>query len=225
MDILNQANTQTIVMVSHVVPYPPMAGNEYYICQITKWLESLGYRVILVICPLPGDVVSKERIIKLSGKMTNFFICRRDGSVTYRVANQQGTLALQNELTSDLEPLLNRFLSKLGFTRWQYLRKTELMFCPLVLVTLMKWLASQVDPLVIITNYVWMTRYFSEIGKRPLKMIFTHDVFSTKKKKVLSYGIEDGLALSDQEERKYLLRGDVIVAIHPEEAKALRNLA
>src|SRR5262249_39823011 len=53
------------------------------------------------------------------------------------------------------------------------------------------------------------------------KMIDTIDVFSTKSKKVVQYGIDDSLALTANEERARLIRADLVIAIQSAEREEL----
>ena len=49
-----------ILMVTHVIPYPPAAGNEIRIYNLLSWFHKRGYFVSLVLKPL-GDVeISNE---------------------------------------------------------------------------------------------------------------------------------------------------------------------
>jgi glycosyltransferase involved in cell wall biosynthesis len=44
---------RTLVMVTHVVPYPPAAGNAHRIFKLLGWLRDSGYHVILVLRAAP----------------------------------------------------------------------------------------------------------------------------------------------------------------------------
>src|SRR5450631_16299 len=41
--------TPTILIVSHVVPFPPAAGNEIRILKMIQWLRRQGYRVVYLL--------------------------------------------------------------------------------------------------------------------------------------------------------------------------------
>ena len=57
-----------------------------------------------------------------------------------------------------------------------------------------------------------------------IKVVDTHDVFSTKHDKIVQFGIEDSLALSADEEASLLAPADLIIAIQSEEAAELGKL-
>jgi protein-tyrosine-phosphatase len=70
-----------------------------------------------------------------------------------------------------------------------------------------------------------MTRAFPLLRPDALKVVDTHDVFSTKGDKVIQFGNENRLALTPEEEAELLDRADLIIAIQPDEAEELRQLA
>ena len=72
-------------------------------------------------------------------------------------------------------------------------------------------------------RYVWMTRVLPLIGEQAVKVLDTHDVFSTKGDKVLSFGIDD-LSLSRDEEAKKLALADIVIAIQQDEHHLLQKL-
>src|SRR5205085_3559022 len=43
-----------MICVSHVLPYPARAGNQYRIFRLLRWLSKHGWNVTLIVCPLPG---------------------------------------------------------------------------------------------------------------------------------------------------------------------------
>src|SRR5262249_2114295 len=72
---------------------------------------------------------------------------------------------------------------------------------------------------------IWMTRALPLMsGKgRALKVVDTHDVFSTREKKVVHFGV-DGWHVSPKEEARRLRRADLILAIQDEEREELQKL-
>jgi glycosyltransferase involved in cell wall biosynthesis len=70
-----------------------------------------------------------------------------------------------------------------------------------------------------------MTRAFPLVRPGVLKVVDTIDVFSTKSNKVEKFGIEDGCAITPEEEAKLLDQANLVIAIQPEEASELRRLA
>jgi hypothetical protein len=98
-------------------------------------------------------------------------------------------------------------------------------FCPDVLVELLLHLEQHFDPEVLLAEYVFMTRPFPLFRPKLRKVIDTIDVFSNKRRKVEHYGIEDPLTLADSEEAALLNRADLLIAIQPDEAADLRQLA
>lgn len=73
---------------------------------------------------------------------------------------------------------------------------------------------------IIITNYVFMTKFLEKIPKEILKIIDTHDILSGRLEMYLKNGIEPGFFYTNQEEeKKGLNRADIVFAIQDIEAK------
>jgi hypothetical protein len=68
-----------------------------------------------------------------------------------------------------------------------------------------------------------MTRFLQHLSHKPLSFVDTHDIFSHKTTQVRNYGIADVIVTSKEEERM-LRRADAVVAIHNDDARALRSL-
>jgi glycosyltransferase involved in cell wall biosynthesis len=97
-------------------------------------------------------------------------------------------------------------------------------FAPARLVALVSRLTRKYRPEAVIVEYIFSAPVFAAVPAGTLKIIDTIDVFSRKKDQVLSYGIADPLACSEQEERRTLLQADVVVAIQSREAGLLKDL-
>jgi len=52
----------TILVASHVIPYPPAHGIYLRILKLLKWLHGEGYRVILV---MPADSIDANALAEL----------------------------------------------------------------------------------------------------------------------------------------------------------------
>jgi 2-polyprenyl-3-methyl-5-hydroxy-6-metoxy-1,4-benzoquinol methylase len=210
--------------VSHVLPFPPRAGNEYRIHRLVKWLQSIGHEVHLVVSPLPGENLDRAAIVRAAGQYPNLIICERNGLVSFQsqrpeVHEMLSALSGQRPRSFErknvaLEPGLTTRIAEL-----------EQIFCPDHLGDLLRRLANARPPDMAISNYVFMSRFLPMLSSRTFRVIDTIDVFSTKKSKVVRYGVEDSLDISDDEEAALLKRADLIIAIQPNEAVELTELA
>ena len=99
----------------------------------------------------------------------------------------------------------------------------ERMFCHDAVVSTVQYVEAAYRPCVLLVEYVWMTRILSRCGAGTMSVVDTIDVFSTKADKVLRFGVADTL-LTDAEERAYLLRADLVLAIHEAERTSLAHL-
>ena len=211
-----------MICVSHVIPYPPRAGNEYRIHRLLSWLAEQGWDVLLVICPLGHESVSEHQLAEAAAIYQNFIVCSRDGSLFYRLHDGD---ALLKGLSGRQA---RSFASLLGETDADENRELENLlrsFCPDLLAELLLHLAIAYDPQVVLAEYVFMTRPFALLRPGLFKIIDTIDVFSTTRTNVLNYGIQEGLSLEPEAEANLINRADLIIAIQAAEADTLRRLA
>jgi glycosyltransferase involved in cell wall biosynthesis len=100
----------------------------------------------------------------------------------------------------------------------------ERTFCPDHLISVLARIDGRFRPDVVVCNYGFTSRFLPFLRDAALKVIDTHDVFSTKKEKVVQFGIADELAVTGPEEAGLLSRGDLLIAIQPEEQEELEAI-
>ena len=218
---LGEATVRTI-LVSHVLPYPPRAGNEYRIHRLVHWLESTGHEVHQVICPPPGEPLDPEAVGHAALEFANLTVVQRDGVVLHKSSTSE--VATMLESLSGKRPRTFPEARGLAPGRTERVVAMEATFCPDHLMDVVLRLEACLHPRVVIASYVFMSRVLPLLDAGILKVIDTHDVFSTKASKVLEFGVKDELALSDREEALLLARADLAIAIQPDEAQELRML-
>jgi glycosyltransferase involved in cell wall biosynthesis len=202
--------SRTIVMVTHVVPYPPSAGNEMRIYKLLQWLKSKGYHVHLVIRQLDAMAVPEASLKALR-----------------EVTEETLDLTLATHGTKMRMQLLLRVVRRLRAYARIPAPRTERMedaFCPPSFLKEVRRVCRRVKPDAFIAQYIFMTRCFSLLPHNTLKVIDCIDVFSRKKDKVLAYGIDDSLAMDPGEEAPLLHRGELVIAIQDEEREAIRKM-
>lgn len=216
------AASHRVICVSHVLPFPPRAGNEYRIHRMLSWMMSEGFDVVLLVCPLEGERVSPSQFEVAARHYPRLVLLQRDGGMHANFAEAQLWLT----------PVLPRFPRDFS----QLVRQSSPQpspqveaicraFCPDVLVEVVMALQEGFGAQAYLAEYVFMTRTFGLLPEGVLKLVDTHDVFSTKQAKVAKYGIEDGLALSAPDEAALLACADVVIGIQPVESRELVALA
>jgi hypothetical protein len=216
-----------VVVVAHVMPYPPRAGNEIRIDRLIRWLEARGHQVIYVTCPHPGEERSDEELDSAAQHITNLVYCERDGRVVTAVQPHLEHLvegldglgvwplspAEQERCTHDVP-----FSDEAG--------QAEVTYCPDALIRVLLHIDGRLpEQAAFVANYVVNTRFLPLLREGRLKLIDTHDVFSAKAEKLARFGIREESLIDADEERALLRRADVVIAIQPEEALVLRALA
>ena len=212
----------TVLCLSHVMPCPPRAGNEYRIYRMLRWLRDQGYRVVPVIAPLPGERIDTDALHLLAAEFSNAVLCDRDGRLEYVLHDVPDVLAsLRGEFTRPVAALLDEGSVRNAHER--QLLQMDRTFCHDALITAALRLHQVLHPCILLTEYIWMSRILPLVTGDGLKVIDTHDVYSTKREKVLQFGV-DHLHVEAHEEAKRLRSADLILAIQEEERKELQKI-
>ena len=227
-DRFAQAGRRRLICMTHVLPYPSRAGNEYRIHHMLTWLAAKGWDVLLLVYPLPDEPMTSVQVAQAAAataaQYPNIIICEPDGTLLYRL--RDGGAMLQGLLgrhPRNFAPLLGE--GNDGTPVAANVPSIMRTICPDVLIELLLHLDAELQPEVLLAEYVFMTRPFALLRPGVLKVIDTIDLFSTKQTKVGEYGIDDGFGLTPQMESGLLNRADVLIAIQAAEAEGLRKLA
>lgn len=184
-----------VLLFTHVVPYPPGAGNEQRIDRLLRWLQSARYEVVLLLTEArltpEQDAVLRARVYRLH--------------VLPEGLPQRAMRRLANLSMRDAHPA----------ERWM---------CPRRVQRAVARLAAVYRPAVVIAEYPFMSRALVGLPPQVLRVIDCHDMFSQRHDKVVSRGVRDPLACTPAQEAQMLRRADVILAIQDEERAALAAL-
>ena len=224
-DRLAHHDDPIVIVVTHELPYPPRAGNQYRIHRYIRWLESRGYQILTFYSPLPGVDVSERDISLASAEVENLIVSERSGRLRASLPVHLEPIfrALDGKAVLPVAPQ-ERFEGETG-DRFRERVSLESAYCPDSLVQLLVHVDGELPPgRFLITNYVWLTRFLSLLRPETRSLIDTHDRFSSKAEKVAAQGIPGELDLTEEQERQLLLRGDVVMAIQYEEAAAFRRI-
>jgi glycosyltransferase involved in cell wall biosynthesis len=199
-----------VLMVTHVLPYPPAAGNEIRIYKMLKWFRHKGYGVTLVLKPLGDTEVTNECILGLRDVVDNLHVFdNRVMPVRPDVASARAPRPVDTDID---DPLL---------------RQIQDGFCPAWFVEEVAAIAASLQPDVVIAQYVFTSRILTlQECAQSLRVIDAHDLFCRKQATVEQYGIKNyGLSLTDEQERRLLMRSDVVLAIQRVEQMEIAKLA
>lgn len=202
--------------LTHVVPYPPRAGNTTRIHRLLRWLAAEGWDVLLVVCPFDDpDPGEREQ---LAAAYPNVVVAQRDATVWHRAGDGVDLLEpLRGRAGDGVDALLGG-----GQSRGATLART---FCPDPFARIVWHLDRVWRPDVVLAEYAFMARAFPLVRPGVRKVVDTIDVFSTKADKVERHGIADQYSISAAEEAELLRHADVVVGIQPDETALLCALA
>ena len=211
-----------VVCLTHVCPWPPHAGNAYRIYRLLSWLQRDGFRIVPIIAPLAGEEPSHQSIDTVAELFSNVVVVTRDGTIRYSLVDVPDVLgSLDGERTPGYAALLGEEVPMSG--RDRELLVIDRMYCHDAAMAAVLKIHSALERYVLLTEYVWMTRALPLIDRGIIKIIDTIDVFSTKRDKVLRWGIQD-LWLEPGEETRRLAHADLVIAIQEEEREILERL-
>jgi glycosyltransferase involved in cell wall biosynthesis len=217
-----------LFVVTHIFPYPPSHGTELRIFKLLKALQSEGYRVVLVLCEEPS---LKEHLNELLKFVDAVYWVRP----AWRTRLGRRFPRLRRLVWVNIKPLIELVWIPRDIPKSANLyemvpstvgdeRKKKGVITPQVAVLVSK-LACKYKPIAVIAEYIFLTDCFALLEPDILKIVDTIDVFSLREEQVAVYGIEDDPWTSTpEEERAYLLRADLIIAIHEREARVLQDL-
>lgn len=215
-----------ILFVSHVVPFPPSAGNEVRIYKMIQWLRSQGFRIALLLNHPKLDRKRTEALRLLVDSLYFVEDCDNGNSKTASEL-QEGKIwkaSLFGGISTKGRRLYSGLFAKNALTDEQKSESAKKALCPEKLVKATRFLCLRDNPFAVIAEYVFATPCFDMMPEGITKIVDTHDMFSRKGKQVISYGIDDLLSCTPKEERGYLLKSDIVIAIQPQEAEMFREL-
>jgi hypothetical protein len=212
-----------LICVTHVLPHPPRAGNEYRIARMLAWLARQDWEVLLVVCPLADEDMSDDDVAQAAAMFSNLIVSRRDGTLLHHLSCDGALLQkLDGRRPRDFTAMLDQ--DPHGDGRSRRTRDILRMYSPDRLVELLLHLERRFDPDVLLAEYVFTTRSFPLLRPSVRKVIDTIDVFSNKQDKVERFGIDDFWTMTKREEALLLGRADLLIAIQADEAADLRAL-
>jgi hypothetical protein len=205
---------RTILIVSHVSPWPVRAGNEYRLQRLLQHWKQQGYRIVLVLAPIPSEPLAPGAFDRIAEEYGNVVLCYPDGEVRYDLRDCPDVVSQLGGKTLMPTPVEG------GGTSFG---DTDRAFCHDVVFTVATRLTQVLGSVAVVAEYIFMTRFLPFAGSHVLKVVDTIDVFSQKGTNVIAYGVDDAETPANEEARR-LERADVVIGIHPADAQALAKL-
>lgn len=211
-----------ILLISHVVPVPPSAGNEIRILKMMRWLRSQGHRVVLL---LNHPALTAERAAQLEALAERVHFVDDDLGASPPALARRPADRLRRWLAAWLpDSALYRALFGMGKPQRTSSDSVKRGLAPDRLIQATRHLCERYAPDAVLAEYVFAAPCLDVVPPGALRIIDTHDMFSRKKEQVLAWGIDDPLPCTPREERRYLLACDLAIAIQPNEARLFREL-
>ncbi len=187
-----------VLVITHNVPVPVNSGDTLRLKNLLQFFKEEDYEVIVVYF---ADL-DHEKVIESTKRLLDYsYFCL------------------------DYKNLITKFNRYYKMVLSQIKRNAiKVSFMDLQMRLAVKKVVAEHKPDVAVAEYIFMAPYLKYTGKKTLKIIDTIDVFSRKNDEECSHGMKFPLACSKSEERRYLLHGDIIMGIQPDETKILKEL-
>ena len=212
----------TVLMVSHVGPWRPRAGNAYRVRRMLERYRANGYRTVLVVAPLPGEEMSRAEMEGTGSMVGNVIQIHRDGRIECDLRDVPHLVdSLHGTRTPSYAELLGEQVGTT--TRERELLRIERTFCHDAVIAAVIHLHRVLGPHVLQVEYIWMTRLLPLVRGHVLKVVDTIDVFSSIDQKVRPFGVRD-LSITPDQEAERLSRADLVLAIQADEQAVLKRL-
>ncbi len=218
------ADARRILCVSHVLPGAARAGNSYRIERMLRWLSERGEAITLVVSPLPGHWPSHDELAAAAARFPRLIVVDRAGRVFHNLADG-GAIDDIDGAAVDAEAAAVSHAAGGSDETGSDVVEIARRFCPDWLVRVVALLDRATPFDVVLAEYVFMSRAFAAVDHAVLKIVDTHDVFSSKQTNVVDLGFADELVLSGAQEARLLAGADVVIGIQPGETSMLRRLA
>jgi glycosyltransferase involved in cell wall biosynthesis len=219
---MSAASGKRILMVSHVLPIPPAAGNEQRIYKLLRWLREAGHQVTLVLRLAGMSTVSAERLLGLREIVAALYLVT---AASYETFPSFGRQARRRAVHAIEDGFRRRGLRPPSMLRYPRLQALEDQLCPYNLVGEVGGLCERLGPEVMIAEYVFMSRCLLVAPRGTLRVIDCHDVYSQRAERVETHGVTDPFCINREEEKVCLERADLLMAIQDTEHRALRALS
>lgn len=190
----------TVLIVGHVVPFQPHTGNEQRVHMLIKWLRSKNVKIILV---LNKRLIGNRQVLD-SRCLVDEIHYSKENFIDY----------------------LRSLLFRLLMIFYPFRKGAELKRCfaaPEV-IRKVRELCRVHTPKAVFAEYLFTTPCFTGLSESILKIVDTHDVFNRKREEVDRFCLNDVLHCTASEERHYLLKADIIMAVQGAEARLFKAL-
>src|SRR5262249_30171437 len=75
-----------MICLTHVLPHPPRAGNEYRLGRMLTWLSRQGWEVLLIVVALTNEGFSEDDVRRAAMVIPNLVVWQRDGTLLHHVS-------------------------------------------------------------------------------------------------------------------------------------------
>jgi glycosyltransferase involved in cell wall biosynthesis len=203
----------SILIVSHVAPWPATHGNEIRLQRLILWLRSRQHRIVLILTQPHFDPAQlsliRSKVDRLEvASFRHPLLCFRSRFGRFRDFLRQ---ALPLRLRS----------SPAGVGAMHDLADQ---LCPGYVTTLVQRVAEQESIGLGLAYYAFTIKAFAGLPSAIQLLCDTNEVFSMPRYADSGDLIEPFLSFSPDEERAFLQRCDVVMGIQPEESSYLREL-
>src|SRR5438874_7484730 len=194
---------RSVIIVSHLCPFPKNKGNAARLLCLLEWLRSRGFRLTFVLQPL--DVEYPQFIPQLTTVVDELIVVQRS-DFAERV----------HRATSLPIPIVRRILSGLRRRTISTAARSDYAdldsYCWPATIRAVVSAARRRSPDIIISEYAFFSRCFARVPRSTVKVIDTVEVFSRNTQQFAEVGVAANLVCTRASERTVLTRADLVIA-------------
>ena len=220
----------TVIIVSHVCPFPLTHGNRRRILSLLQWLRQKGFRTILVL--QPTDVDHPRHLLRLKNVVDELVVVSADdfGHAARRYLVTQARRAAAAVLPAPIHSRLRGWLRRAH--SHDPMSPTAAM-PPLADMDGLCWrqtchaVTRQVrrsKPAVVISEYAFFSRCFEDMPADILKIIDTYECFTRPSGHGESPERQETIGFSAESEKQALSRADLLIGIQRNDTAWLKAL-
>lgn len=147
-----------ILIISHINPALPSAGNERRLFNLVRWMRQKGYRVELIL-----NSVSDQKVLDVLDGLFDGVYTLSSRSIIDKIRD-----AYLSQAANHPHPVVNKL-------------------SPVALRHLTQKLCAKLRPLAVISEYIFSAPCLAVVPEGILKIIDTHDVYSLRKPEEVHY--------------------------------------
>jgi glycosyltransferase involved in cell wall biosynthesis len=225
----------TIVVVSHICPFPAVHGNRTRLLALLHWLRQAGYSITFILQPL--DVEEKSGLSHLAELVDRLEVSKPYGRATCavrrvrRICSRFARAVMPRPLVAALRRSVPKSVLESPTVAKDTWGSGDVggdghidRWCWVSTCRIVQRAVRRDRPLAVLTEYALLSKCLLDLPGSPLKVIDTVEVFFRNRERFNAEGLAAPFVCTSDSEQTALSRANVLIAIQENDARSLRAL-